>query len=43
VTPAAVLKTYGDIAEATYGDSLTTAKALQGAVNAFLAAPTEPT
>jgi len=39
--PADVLKTYGDIAQAAYGDSLTTAKALQGAVNAFLADPTE--
>src|SRR5690242_4464415 len=39
--PADVLKTYGDIAQAAYGDSFTTAKALQTAVNAFLADPTE--
>ncbi len=38
-TPAEVVKTYADIAEATYGDSLTTAKALQVAVDALIAAP----
>ena len=38
---ADVLKTYGDIAEAAFGDGETTAKALQAAVNAFLADPTE--
>jgi putative iron-regulated protein len=39
--PADVLKTYGDIAQAAFGDSLTTAKALQAAVNAFLADPSQ--
>ena len=39
-TPAAVLANYGDMARAMYEDSLTTAKALQTAVNAFLADPT---
>jgi len=39
--PADVLKTYGDIAQAAYGDSLTTAKTLQAAVSAFLADPTQ--
>jgi putative iron-regulated protein len=38
---ADVLKTYGDIAEAGYQDSLTRAKELQAAVDAFLAAPSE--
>ena len=38
-TVESVLKTYADIAEATYGDSLATAKALQGSIDAFLAAP----
>jgi putative iron-regulated protein len=37
---AAVLTTYGDIAHAMYEDSLTTAKALQAAVDGFLADPT---
>jgi putative iron-regulated protein len=37
---ASVLTTYGDIAQAMFEDSVTTAKALQTAVNAFLAAPT---
>jgi putative iron-regulated protein len=37
---ADVLNNYGDIAHAMYEDSLTTAKALQAAVNAFLADPT---
>ncbi|WAC26815.1 imelysin family protein [Ancylobacter sp. SL191] len=36
-----VVVTYADIAEAMYGDSLKTAKDLQAAVDAFLAAPTE--
>jgi putative iron-regulated protein len=35
--PADVLNTYGDLAHAMYEDSFTTAKALQAAVNAFLA------
>jgi putative iron-regulated protein len=39
-TAAAVLTTYGDIAHAMYEDTLTTAKALQVAVTAFLADPT---
>lgn len=36
---AAVVETYADIAEATYGDSLATAVALQTAVEALIAAP----
>lgn len=36
-----VLKTYSDIAHAAYDDSLTTAKSLQSAVNAFLDDPSE--
>ncbi len=39
-TPAAVLETYADIALAGYTDSLTTAKALQEAVDALAAEPT---
>ncbi|THH36692.1 peptidase [Aliishimia ponticola] len=39
VTKAAVLDTYADIAEATYADSLTTAKRLQAAVDALIANP----
>jgi putative iron-regulated protein len=39
--PADVLNTYSDLAQAMYEDSLTTGKALQAAVNAFLADPTE--
>ena len=39
--PAAVAKTYADIAAAGYDDSLITAKALQGAVDALTAAPSE--
>jgi putative iron-regulated protein len=41
--PAAVLDTYADIAEAAYGDSLVTAQALQAAVAALVADPTEAT
>ncbi|MDE1462846.1 imelysin family protein [Spartinivicinus poritis] len=41
VTPAAVVKHYADIAYANYSDGLTTAKALQKAVETFLQAPTE--
>lgn len=37
----AVVKNYADIAEAVYGDSLSTAKALQTAVNALIAKPSE--
>ncbi|APZ54009.1 imelysin family protein [Salipiger abyssi] len=40
---AAVLDTYADIAEAGYEDSLTTAKALQEAVAALIADPSEET
>src|SRR5882762_6727478 len=40
-TPADILTSYSDIAHAMYEDSLITAKTLQGAVNAFLADPTE--
>lgn len=43
VSPAAVVATYADIGEAVYGDSLATAKALQTAVDAFLASPSENT
>ena len=39
VAKASVLKTYADIAEAKYADSLTTAKALQAAVDALIAQP----
>lgn len=39
----AVVKNYLDIAEATYGDALTTAKALQSAVDALIAKPSEET
>ncbi|WP_293269069.1 imelysin family protein [Neptunomonas sp.] len=38
---SAVLDTYGDIAEATYGDSLLTAKALKVSIDALLASPTQ--
>jgi putative iron-regulated protein len=38
--PADVLNTYGNVAQAMYEDAFTTAKALQAAVNAFLADPT---
>ncbi|ODN71884.1 Iron-regulated protein A precursor [Methylobrevis pamukkalensis] len=40
---AAVVATYADIAKAGYEDSLSTAKALDAAIEAFLAAPTEDT
>ncbi|WP_151717847.1 imelysin family protein [Gemmobacter serpentinus] len=39
VTDAEVVKTYADIAEAGYSDSLATAKSLQAAVDALIAAP----
>jgi putative iron-regulated protein len=39
--PKDVVKTYADIAQAGYTDSLDTAKTLKLAVDAFLAAPTE--
>ncbi|WP_118132950.1 imelysin family protein [Oceanicella sp. SM1341] len=38
-----VLGTYADIAEAGYGDSVTTAKALQQAVDTLIASPSEDT
>ncbi|MBX3529545.1 MAG: peptidase [Rhizobiaceae bacterium] len=41
--PAAVLKTYADIALAGYEDSLSTAKALDAAVDALIAKPSEDT
>ncbi|WP_413205634.1 imelysin family protein [Rhodospirillum sp. A1_3_36] len=41
VEPAEVLDTYVKIAEATYADSLATAKVLQQKVDALIAAPTE--
>jgi putative iron-regulated protein len=40
-TPKDVLKTYADIAQAGYEDSLETAKTLRLAIDAFLAKPTE--
>ncbi len=40
---AAVLKTYVDIAQAKYEDSLTTAQALDVSISSFLANPTEAT
>jgi putative iron-regulated protein len=42
-TPEEVAKTYTDIAAATFGDSLTTGKALQSAVAALIAAPSDET
>ena len=41
--PKAVIKTYADIALAKYEDSLTTAKALDKAVDALIATPSEET
>ncbi len=41
--PEAVLTTYGDIAQAMYEDSLTEAREMQTAIDAFLAAPSEAT
>lgn len=41
--PADVVRTYADIAAAGYADSLSTAKALQAAVDALIAAPSEET
>ena len=40
---AAVIETYANIAQAGYEDSLSTAKALQDAVSALIAAPSEDT
>jgi Uncharacterized iron-regulated protein len=42
-SPAAVLDTYADIAEAKYADSLATARALQAAVDALIASPSPET
>ncbi|MBR9649592.1 imelysin family protein [Thalassovita aquimarina] len=42
-SPKAVLETYADIAAAKFDDSLITAKALQAAVDALIAAPSEAT
>jgi putative iron-regulated protein len=39
--PADVIATYGDIAQAKYGDSLETAKTLKSAVDALIAEPSE--
>lgn len=41
VTANSVVTHYADIAEAIYGDSLSSAKILRTAINAFLAEPTE--
>ncbi|HQF30732.1 MAG TPA: imelysin family protein, partial [Hyphomicrobiales bacterium] len=41
--PSAVLATYADIAAAGYGDSVTAATALEAAVDALVAAPSEAT
>ena len=41
--PADVVSTYADIAAAGYADSLSTAKALQAAVDALIAAPSDET
>ena len=43
VDQAEVVATYADIAEATYGDSLTTARTLQAAVEALITSPSEET
>lgn len=42
-TPAAVVKTYADIAHATYEDSLKTARALDAAIDGLIAAPSQNT
>ena len=41
-SPQAVLTHYADLAEAMYGDSLTTARSLQKTVNTFIAAQQKP-
>lgn len=43
VTAEAVIENYANIAEAKYADSLTTAKALDAAIDAFLASPSDTT
>lgn len=40
-TPRAVIDAYGDLAQAMYGDALTETRALDAAVGALLAAPSE--
>lgn len=40
-TPVHVVKTYADIAKASYGDSLTTAQTLQTAIAALVATPSD--
>lgn len=40
---ASVLQTYGDIAQAAYSESLTTAQALSSAVDALIASPSDET
>ncbi|MEJ8474870.1 imelysin family protein [Roseibium algae] len=42
-TPSEVLDTYGNVAEATFTDSLSTAKALKVAIDALIANPNEET
>ncbi|NVK35587.1 MAG: peptidase [Rhodobacteraceae bacterium] len=42
-TPTDVLDTYGDVAEATFKDSLATAKDLKSAIDALIASPSEKT
>ncbi|WP_020558537.1 imelysin family protein [Thiofilum flexile] len=42
-TPSQVITQYADIAYANYADSLSSAKALQTAINAFIAAPSAET
>ncbi len=41
--PAAVVKTYADLAEAVYSDSLSTARSLREAVGALTASPSAET
>lgn len=43
VTPQAVIAHYADVAEAKFGDALATAKTLDGAIEKFLADPTDET
>lgn len=43
VTPQEVIETYSNLAEAGYGDSLSTVQALQSAVQALIDAPSEAT
>lgn len=43
VKPAEVMKTYSDIAEATYGDAAISAKALDAAIDKLLATPNDET